>query len=321
MEPHGDRKTPHVPPPTLWPIGFAVGIAILLTGLIVGWEIVLLGAILAVAFGVLWVRDLTADLRGEAAPAVAPEHRERDPGIGAAPSVPGAGPALPLASDEEVDRYPRSAFLSAATLGVGGLIGGMVTLPALGFMVVPAFVDQESKEVDIGMLDDFPEGEWRITTYLENPAEGEVTRRTAFIRYNGDLGSNPSFTMIANNCVHLGCPVQPSGPVEEEKAEEVKTSTTTVRRIPTNPAGGFSCPCHGGAYDSEGNRTSGPPVRSLDRYDYAIRGGRVFLTDRYSVGDVKGEGKDARIKKYGLATPGVHVDGISSWLYPIETPK
>ena len=29
---------------------------------------------------------------------------------------------------------------------------------------------------------------------------------------------------------------------------------------------GFGCPCHGGAYDTEGNRTAGPPVRSLDRF-------------------------------------------------------
>ena len=109
---------------------------------------------------------------------------------------------------------------------------------------------------------------------MENPDEGEVTRRTAFVRYNGELDSGqPSFTMISNSCAHLGCPVQPNGPIDEESAKEIKTSTTTVRLIPADPAGGFACPCHGGAYDSEGNRTSGPPVRSLDRFAFAIKGG------------------------------------------------
>ena len=43
-----------------------------------------------------------------------------------------------------------------------------------------------------------------------------------------------------------------------------------VRLIPTQPAG-FGCPCHGGAYDTEGNRTAGPagtrarPLRVHDR--------------------------------------------------------
>ena len=47
MEPHGPDRTPHVPGPSLWPIGFAIGVAILLTGIIVGWPVVLLGAFLA----------------------------------------------------------------------------------------------------------------------------------------------------------------------------------------------------------------------------------------------------------------------------------
>ena len=320
MEPNGPDR-PHLPTPTLWPVGFAVGIAILLTGLIVGWYIVLLGAILTVAFGALWVRDLTTDMRGEAVPHAEPERREPRPGIGAAPASPTGEAALPVMSDEEVERFPRSRFLEASTLGLGGVIGGLVTVPPLALMLVPPFNRGETPDVDIGTLEAFPEGEWRVVTFLENPEEGEVTRRTAFVRNNGDLNGVPSFTVIANNCAHLGCPVQPNGPLEEEQAEEVRTSTTTVRRTPTDPAGGFVCPCHGGAYDSEGNRTSGPPVRSLDRYEFAIRNDRVFLTGRYSVADVDGTGKDAVIKKYGQAAPGVHVDGPSALLYPIEPPK
>jgi hypothetical protein len=49
VDPHGPDHPPHAPPPSLWPVGFAVGIAVLLLGLIVGWHIVLLGAILAAA--------------------------------------------------------------------------------------------------------------------------------------------------------------------------------------------------------------------------------------------------------------------------------
>ena len=31
----GSEQDPHVPPPSLWPVGFAVGIATLLVGLVV----------------------------------------------------------------------------------------------------------------------------------------------------------------------------------------------------------------------------------------------------------------------------------------------
>jgi hypothetical protein len=82
-------------------------------------------------------------------------------------------------------------------------------------------------------------------------------------------------------------------------------------------AASFGCPCHGGLYDSEGNRTAGPPVRSLDRFEYSIRNGHLVLDKTYAVADVKGSGATAKIKKYPWATPGTHVDGIEGWLYPI----
>ena len=117
----------------------------------------------------------------------------------------------------------------------------------------------------------------RIATFLQHPEQGEVSRRTTFIRYNGLLDGLPSFTVISNRCVHLGCPVQPNGPLEDEDAQEEEIGEQTMTRIPAQPAG-FGCPCHGGQYDNEGNRTAGPPVRALDRFEFAIRDGRLFFT-------------------------------------------
>lgn len=312
MEPHGPDHKPHVPAPSLWPVGFAIGVALLLTGLVVNWWIVLLGAVLAVAFAFLWIRDISVEARG---PVEAIEPETRPAGVG-----PGA-PALPVATPIEIERFPRSKFLEASTLGLGGLIGGLVTVPVLGFAVLPAFNLAEETKADVGPLDAFPENEWRIVTFLEHPDQGEVSRRTAFVRYNGMLDGEPSFTAISNSCAHLGCPVQPSGPVADDQAEVDDSSDPPVTRIPAQPAGGFACPCHGGAYDVEGNRTAGPPVRALDRFEYSIVDGRLVLGDRYSVGEVRGAGKDAIILKYGKMPPGVHVDGPEQILYPLEAPK
>ncbi|MDQ5820534.1 MAG: Rieske 2Fe-2S domain-containing protein [Actinomycetota bacterium] len=228
---------------------------------------------------------------------------------------------MPEPEGDELDRFPRSKFLEGATLGLGAAIGGLVTVPALGFAVAPAFLNQKTHNVNLGPIGDFNDGEFVVATFLVDPEAGEVSRRTAYVRNNGLLQNQPSFTILSNRCVHLGCPVQPNGPVfqDREKVQRLKDGIE-VRLIPTLPAGGFGCPCHGGQYDTEGNRTAGPPVRALDRYEYSIRDGRLWLGKTYSVGDVKGEGANARIAKYPLAGPGEHVDGLEKWLYPVDPP-
>jgi Rieske Fe-S protein len=302
----GDDK--HLPSPTLWPIGFAIGIACVLVGLIVSWPAVAVGGAIALVFGFLWVRDLS---KGES-------HAEPPPPP-AAPVV-ASGPAQPAGMPEPPpgERYPRNKFLEFSTLGLGAVIGGLVTIPPLGMLAASGFEGQKFQPVDLGPLSSFPEGQFIITTFVEDPHAGEVSRRTAYIRYNGLLGNLPSFTMLSNRCAHLGCPVQPNGPVAENQSttKENRAGQEVLKKTPAKPAG-FGCPCHGGQYDTEGNRTAGPPVRALDRYNYSIVEGRLILGSAYSVDYVKGEGKTARIKKYPLHMPGQHVAGPEFWLFPI----
>jgi Rieske Fe-S protein len=314
-EPQHEER-PHLPGPSLYPIAFAAGVACILVGLIVNPKIVApIGAAIAVVFGFLWARDATMQYRGAPEP-IEPERREAPPPIGEA--------AMP--EPEPGERFPRSKFLEASTLGLGAVIGGIVTVPAVGFMIVPAYVKQGYPDVDLGPLENFTEGKWFVTSFFLHPEAGhpdagEVSRRTAYIRNNGLLKREPSFTIISNRCAHLGCPVQPNGPVQDDQKKVVKGEHgQSVTLIPTIPAGGFGCPCHGGQYDPEGNRTAGPPVRGLDRYDYAIKNGHLILGNPYSVTKVQGEGKDARIHKYKLAQPGEHVDGWEQILYPLQPP-
>jgi Rieske Fe-S protein len=306
VEPNRDQQ--HSPGPSLWPIGFAIGVACVLVGLVLSLIVSAVGAAIAVVCAALWVRD---SARGYTTPV------EHEPETRPA-AVPG-NPA-PL-EEEEVERFPRSVFLESATLGLGAVIGGVVTVPAVGFMVAPAFVKQHPKSVDLGPLSQFPEGQFVIATFFRDPSQGEVSRRTAYVRNNGITDGGPSFTIISNRCAHLGCPVQPNGPVfdNKKKVEQVKGGAE-VTIIPTIPAGGFGCPCHGGQYDQEGNRTAGPPVRALDRYEFEIRNGNLVLLGTYSVSHVDGTGAAAKIRKYTLTGPGQHVDGIESWLYPLQPP-
>jgi menaquinol-cytochrome c reductase iron-sulfur subunit len=295
---HGDDR-PHAPTPSIWPVGFAVGIACTLAGLVVSRPAVIAGAVITLVFGVLWARDaMQAGRQQVEEPAPAEATATTD-------------------EEEEADRYPRNVFLELTTLGIGGVITAIVALPVVGFAILPAFTRQQSPGVDLGPVDNFPEGEWIEATFLINPVVGDVTRRTAFVRFNGTVSGEPSYTIISNRCVHLGCPTSASGPKNEDERKAVKVDDVEFSLTPVLPAG-FTCPCHGGAYDTEGNRTAGPPVRALDRYKFAIVDGRLVLGDRYSVGEVVGEGARAQVHAYGLQGPGEHVDGLSGWLYPIQ---
>jgi menaquinol-cytochrome c reductase iron-sulfur subunit len=310
---HGGDGSPHLPAPTLWPVGFAVGIAVLLIGVILGWLIVAIGAVIAAIFGFLWIREITSDVRAAPPPA--------EPEAPPAPARVRGRAVVPEPGEGEIVRFPRSKFLEGATLGLGGLIGGIVTVPVAGFALLPPFIDQGTDDIDIGALDDFPENRFVITTFLLDPDQGEVSRRTAYVRNNGLLEGVPSFTILSNRCVHLGCPVQVNGLPLDEEATTERIENSEVRRIPTATAAGFGCPCHGGQYDVEGNRTAGPPVRALDRYEFKIRNGRLLLSKTYSVAEVEGAGAEARIKKYELMGPGLHVDGPEALLYPLPPPR
>ena len=139
-----------------------------------------------------------------------------------------------------------------------------------------------------------------------------------FIRYNGLLDGQPSFTTLYSRCAHLGCPVQPNGPVEDEQK---KTYGDNVDLIPVL-AVGFGCPCHGGQYDTEGNRTAGPPVRALDRAEFSIIDGNLFLGELLQ----RRRGRGRRCAAPGsrstaAATRASTSTAPSAWLYPLEVPQ
>ena len=285
------------PSQSIWPVGIAIGIAVLVVGLALSsWWSVGAGAIVIVVSLIGWLADSARSSRA------------------ATPAEPRPEPVL--------EGYSRSRFLEASTLAIGGLVGAGIAVPVIGFSVVSPFLRVKQYEVDLGPVSGFPLNQWLITSFLLDPKEGDVTGRTAFVRNNGkidvDKHSVDSFTIISNHCVHLGCPVQPNGPTGDASVRAGKDGQQ-IRTQPVTPSG-FGCPCHGGNYDSEGNRVAGPPVRALDRYDYAIRGGRLILGKPYSVGGVTGEGGQAQIRKYGFANPGQHLDGWEQVLYPLQPP-
>jgi Rieske Fe-S protein len=288
-------------PPTeagIWPISFAIGIAVLLVGLIVSPLVIApLGGAIALVAGAAWVRG-----------------NHRTPPTKTAPA------ARDRRDETNAERFPRSRLLERATLGLGGLVALGVALPAAGFAILPSFLGQRRRPVDLGPFSAFPEGEFVVATFLADPQAGEVSRRAAYIRNNGLLGNLPSFTIMSSRCTHVGCPTQPNGPLDMQQRRAERTNGGEVGLVPAQPAG-FGCPCHGSEFDNEGNRTAGPAPRALDRYEFSIRNGRLSLGRLYSVSRVDGTGAQARIHSFALKGDGEPATGLEAWLYPIDPPS
>ncbi len=100
--------------PTLAPIVFAIGVAVILAGLVVNLEVIApAGVAITVLAAVAWIRG-----SGKRSPA---QTKSLEP------------------ATNEGERFPRSRLLERATLGLGGLVAAGVALPAIGAAVLPAF--------------------------------------------------------------------------------------------------------------------------------------------------------------------------------------
>ena len=280
---------------TFLPVSFAIGVVVLLVGLVVNLQVIApLGAAIALVAGLAWALGSGSKRR---------------------PTTP-----RPSASAEATgaERFPRSRMLERATLGIGALVALGAVLPAVGAAVLPTILNQRRRPVDLGPVDDFPQGQFVVATFISDPAMGEISRRTAYVRNNGFLGKSPSFTIMSSRCTHVGCPTQPNGPVFGQQRRALKTANGEVGLIPTDPAAGFGCPCHGSQFDTEGNRTAGPAPRALDRYQFSIRRGHLWLGDIYSVSRVQGAGANARIHSFKRLGDGEPATGPESLLYPSD---
>lgn len=152
---------------------------------------------------------------------------------------------------DEEKQVNRRGFVVWA---VGGLISAAMAIPAVAYIVGPALQRSEAQnwirlgstsKVELGLPTLFKTKVQRRTGWIVNEEEISVYVRT-------DNGRD--FVAMSNVCTHLGC---------------------RVRWIAER--GEFFCPCHNGVFDKDGKVLSGPPPRSLDRYDVKIENDQLLI--------------------------------------------
>ncbi|MGI8559301.1 MAG: ubiquinol-cytochrome c reductase iron-sulfur subunit [Solirubrobacteraceae bacterium] len=191
----------------------------------------------------------------------------------------------------EGETVTRRRFMTGTAHGAGAMAAAAFTLPALGFALGPVFTGGHVRWETVGSPADFPNNNYVPKVITITPDLGETGKTTIYVRArNAALDTGPSnqynqFIAITTRCAHLGCP---------------------VRWVPASER--FICPCHGGVYDLQGERTGGPPVRPLDRFYTRLEGGMVQVGPRYSV--------NSELRIFSPRDPAEPLDGIGQYLYP-----
>jgi menaquinol-cytochrome c reductase iron-sulfur subunit len=151
---------------------------------------------------------------------------------------------------EDVSRRRLLGWL-VGTINVG-VVAAVVT-PTLGFIAAPLRRKKAAGNW-IPVLDaaDLKDGQTTSVTYKVEVDDGYMKSEreySAFVYRKGSkiLAFDPS-------CPHLGCNVE----FKDRKNRYV-------------------CPCHGGVFDVDGERVSGPPPRGLTKIASREEDGRIWL--------------------------------------------
>ena len=147
----------------------------------------------------------------------------------------------------------RRTFFARLTLALGGVIGAIVALPAVGFVLGPILRKPPRVWRSVGKLDDFKIGATVLVEYEDASPQawaGLTATTAAWLRREADM----KFIAFSINCRHLGCPVR-----------WVEGSEL------------FMCPCHGGVYYKDGEVAAGPPPQALEQYPTRVQDGLVEI--------------------------------------------
>jgi len=147
----------------------------------------------------------------------------------------------------------RRDFMKAVIAAISGAIGVAIGLPAIAYVVGPALQKETDEWIRLGSVN-------KVEVNIPALFKTVIEKQTGWINAEEEFSvyvlttNGREFIVISNICTHLGC---------------------KVRWIPDRD--GFFCPCHNGVFAKDGSVVSGPPPRSLDRFESKVEDGILFV--------------------------------------------
>jgi Rieske Fe-S protein len=147
------------------------------------------------------------------------------------------------------NRLNRRDFILAMTGIVGGLIGAVIGIPAIGYLIAPALrEDKAGKPVPIGKLEDIPVGQFHQFSFTITRVNGWERTASSYGGYLLRRSESPDdILVLSSRCTHLSC---------------------TVKWHPEEHV--FICPCHDAKFGPDGEVLAGPPPKPLAHFTYSV---------------------------------------------------
>jgi menaquinol-cytochrome c reductase iron-sulfur subunit len=140
----------------------------------------------------------------------------------------------------------RELLVRGTGLGMG-LVGVMLSVPAVGFLLSPLFTKQKVSWVTVGPIDGVPVNQ-PTPLFADVPVgTGYATppvKRVVYVVKKAD----GEVRALSNICTHMQCDVHWDQTLDN-----------------------FLCPCHGGLYDIDGRNVGGPPPQPLAQWVHRLR--------------------------------------------------
>lgn len=151
----------------------------------------------------------------------------------------------------------RNEFVKIVVGAVGTFIGGLIALPAVGYLIKPAVDAMQANTGDTwipaGPLDKYPIGQPTPFSFTRTRVNGWETTSLSygvFILRKSDTETK----VYSNVCTHLACRVTWHDDVKE-----------------------YICPCHDGHFSIDGQVVSGPPPKPMVEYPTKVDNGTLLF--------------------------------------------
>ena len=147
------------------------------------------------------------------------------------------------------NQLSRRDFIKATTGVVGGIIGVVLGIPAIGYLIAPALrEDKAGAPVAIGKLEDIPVGQFHQFSFTITKVNGWERTATNYGGYLLRRSESPDdILVLSSRCTHLCCTVNWNEATQK-----------------------FTCPCHDASFNAEGKVLDGPPPEPLGHFEYSV---------------------------------------------------